>query len=1279
MKLWRKRLISGLLCCALAAALCPAALAESLEGAEEFPEDSVVETSFDTILGAGEETEGEPSAIYADNAPIGGIGEEENFPEGSMTEVLLGEDVLGSGEEEITPENSTTLPAGSDDNLGLVDDETKIVPDEDKNYVPETEEADGGQLGASGATVSFAKSRVDLTQGESAAVTVTVSYANATGCYLQFGISNTSAIRCAWGSWSGYSIPLTITGKGNGSGYVYVYLKNGSGTTLASTKIQVVVVNNSATLRASLSSVTVKKGNTTSVTLTYAGYSGCVYLSYGTTNTTAYTCSWGGWYGSSIPLKIQGNSIGKGTVTVYLKTISGKTLASTSISVSVITSENPKLSNIPSTQLVGVNEKVVIHPSYSGYSGTVTMQYSIGNTDVCSCYWGDWSGQSNPLTITGKSSGTTTVRIYLKSIAGVTLASESLTVSVYRKENPDVSASQTSLSVNTGNSGTIAFTVTGVSGAYYLVYSSSNTNAYTCTWGSWSGNKIHMTVTGKNAGTGSIKVYLKDLAGNILDSTTISPVKVTSVSNPTVTVSQSSVSLTPGASSRVTVTYANSNEKIYLQYGTTNTSAYSCTWGNWTGNSIPLTITGKSDGTGTITVYLKRSSDNSVLASTPIYVTVIGQNTPDGMGYGFENYSKNYISLDICKYMYGDNQTARSVYAYNIGNGGVCFGMSASSSLLSVTSDAPTLRTFSGTRASIADLVKSDYSSSLKLSVSDFVEAMHIMQVSSSMKFSRGLDSLAQTVRTQTSQNLPVLIGIRGTEGGHMITAYGYKETDTQMAIQIYDSNYPKQERTLYLERTSAGGSYTSWHYQIFRNTTWGTGYPKNDITFIPYADYYKVWEMRKGPTLNQSYNLLCTTEDDFTVYGMDEDGKMNVLVVQYKDGVLVQQSDEVIETPVVNALPDGTFADVAHILYVPVDYYEVHDDSPEDGIEMTLSNLDLAAKVETEADKFEICADDGDGAGDLGIATVLLTPEEGETYTISLCSIREGDPDQISINGSGNGTLIGAEFKNGALGFVGDGASVSLSVIDYDETYAITVLESEGGRIWTETEDAPKQGDNRLYQVEANDGYRIGAVYVDGVDCGAVSSYLFTEIDAPHTISATFVKDMAACTVSLSEELYLYNGSQKCPEVTVTDEAGNELRAGADYTVSYMDNIAPGTAVCIVSAAAGGSYGGSVYKEFTIAEGSAEGNVLALRYEGESIRAVVICQTDGILFGAVYDADGKLLDIVRQDVDAAPEETVYPLNLTLTGGAVGKAFLLDRSTLVPLCPGVELTLSGTK
>lgn len=73
----------------------------------------------------------------------------------------------------------------------------------------------------------------------------------------------------------------------------------------------------------------------------------------------------------------------------------------------------------------------------------------------------------------------------------------------------------------------------------------------------------------------------------------------------------------------------------------------------------------------------------------------------------------------------------------------------------------------------------------------------------------------------------------------------------------------------------------------------------------------------------------------------------------------------------------------------------------------------------------------------------------------------------------------------------------------------------------------------------------------------------------------------LSLATVTVSPSSYQYDGEAKKPEVTVKDKDGKTLVLDDDYTLSYSNNVGPGTAVVTVKGK--GSYSGSIQATFEI------------------------------------------------------------------------------------------------
>jgi len=71
--------------------------------------------------------------------------------------------------------------------------------------------------------------------------------------------------------------------------------------------------------------------------------------------------------------------------------------------------------------------------------------------------------------------------------------------------------------------------------------------------------------------------------------------------------------------------------------------------------------------------------------------------------------------------------------------------------------------------------------------------------------------------------------------------------------------------------------------------------------------------------------------------------------------------------------------------------------------------------------------------------------------------------------------------------------------------TYTITASAGTGGTITPSGAVVVNQGANQTFNIAANGGYAISDVVVDTVSQGPITSYTFTNVQANHTISATF------------------------------------------------------------------------------------------------------------------------------------------------------------------------------
>ena len=194
------------------------------------------------------------------------------------------------------------------------------------------------------------------------------------------------------------------------------------------------------------------------------------------------------------------------------------------------------------------------------------------------------------------------------------------------------------------------------------------------------------------------------------------------------------------------------------------------------------------------------------------------------------------------------------------------------------------------------------------------------------------------------------------------------------------------------------------------------------------------------------------------------------------------------------------------------------------------------------------------------------------------------------------------------------------------------------------------KYGDKSLaygvdYALAYFNNVNVGTATVSVIGIGGYTG----SVNRTFTINAPAKTDIANCEITLSQTTYTYDGTEKKPEVyicypeppvepdysvstalsaadstelTATAGDGSYLTQGADYSLSYSDNINAGTATVTITGM--GDYEGEVSKSFTIEPKSI------------SFAGVTLSQTS-------YSFD---------DSEKEPDVTVTDGSVTLTNGA---------------------------
>ncbi|MBQ8084569.1 MAG: leucine-rich repeat domain-containing protein [Lachnospiraceae bacterium] len=197
---------------------------------------------------------------------------------------------------------------------------------------------------------------------------------------------------------------------------------------------------------------------------------------------------------------------------------------------------------------------------------------------------------------------------------------------------------------------------------------------------------------------------------------------------------------------------------------------------------------------------------------------------------------------------------------------------------------------------------------------------------------------------------------------------------------------------------------------------------------------------------------------------------------------------------------------------------------------------------------------------------------------------------------------------------------------------------------------------------LEENKDYKIQ--YVDNVNEGEASVVITGEGFYKESVSKSFTiykNALEEKDVSLEYTEILYDGKAKTPKVTVK-HAGNELKEGTDYILSFDKNTEVGNAVAVIEGK--GSYKGTVSKTFNIYKYDITKAEVNLSY------SEIMCDGTEKVTAVTVKYSGKEL-VKDKDYTVTVKDNILPGNATVVvegagqyAGTVNKTFELKGISL---------------
>ena len=214
-----------------------------------------------------------------------------------------------------------------------------------------------------------------------------------------------------------------------------------------------------------------------------------------------------------------------------------------------------------------------------------------------------------------------------------------------------------------------------------------------------------------------------------------------------------------------------------------------------------------------------------------------------------------------------------------------------------------------------------------------------------------------------------------------------------------------------------------------------------------------------------------------------------------------------------------------------------------------------------------------GDGVGQFaqGDATHTITASAGPNGSISppgSVIVSDGadqdftiapDPTYHIADVLVDGVSVGAVASYTFFNVTADSTISASFAID---THVITASAGAGGGISPSGAVSVDHGANQTFTISANATYHIADVLVDGVSKGAVSSYTFSNVTTPHTISASFAIDTHVITASAGAG----GGISPSGAVSVDHGANQTFTISANATYHIADVLVDGVSKGAVS-----------------------------------------------------------------------------------------------------------------